>query len=356
VPSGWIIVTAGNPPEYNNSVRELDVVTLDRLKRIEVKPDFDVWKEYAYTKGIHPSVITYLEIKKSDFYSIETTVDGKSFVTARGWSDLSDMIKLYEMNNIVVHEGLVAQYLQNKKIAKSFAIYYDMFKKYRSDYQVRDILDGRVSMGIKARAKEARFDERLSLLGLILDAVTADLREVIISEQLQEEILKDLQTVKLRLNTASSVAEIIRERAAEREKELERAQKASAVTADGAYVIKKTVSALISFAERLEKEQPSDSVKAFSILKNDYTEMLKAHKSRAKKAGESLSNVFKFCEEVYGEGQEILILVTELTISSYASKFIVRYGCAEYFKHNKELLFYERQTEIINQIEILDLD
>ena len=84
--------------------------------------------------------------------------------------------------------------------------------------------------------------------------------------------------------------------------------------------------------------------------------MLKAHKSRAKKAGESLSNVFKFCEEVYGEGQEILILVTELTISSYASKFIVRYGCAEYFKHNKELLFYERQTEIINQIEILDLD
>lgn len=356
VPSGWIIVTAGNPPEYNNSVRELDVVTLDRLKRIEVKPDFDVWKEYAYTKGIHPSVITYLEIKKSDFYSIETTVDGKSFVTARGWSDLSDMIKLYEMNNIVVHEGLVAQYLQNKKIAKSFAIYYDMFKKYRSDYQVRDILDGRVSMAIKARAKEARFDERLSLLGLILDAVTADLREVIISEQLQEEILKDLQTVKLRLNTASSVAEIIRERAAEREKELERAQKASAVTADGAYVIKKTVSALISFAERLEKEQPSDSVKAFSILKNDYTEMLKAHKSRAKKAGESLSNVFKFCEEVYGEGQEILILVTELTISSYASKFIVRYGCAEYFKHNKELLFYERQTEIINQIEILDLD
>ena len=51
VPDGWIIVTAGNPPEYNNSVREFDIVTWDRLKRIDVEPDFDVWKEYAYKKG-----------------------------------------------------------------------------------------------------------------------------------------------------------------------------------------------------------------------------------------------------------------------------------------------------------------
>lgn len=42
VPGGWIVVTAGNPPEYNNSVREFDVVTLDRLKKIEVEPDLDV--------------------------------------------------------------------------------------------------------------------------------------------------------------------------------------------------------------------------------------------------------------------------------------------------------------------------
>ena len=88
VPSGWIVVTAGNPPEYNNSVREFDIVTWDRLKRIDVEPDFDVWKEYAYARAVHPAVITYLEIKKADFYQIETTVDGKSFVTARGWDDL----------------------------------------------------------------------------------------------------------------------------------------------------------------------------------------------------------------------------------------------------------------------------
>ena len=44
IPEGWIIVAAGNPPEYNRSVREFDVVTMDRIKKIEVEPDFDVWK------------------------------------------------------------------------------------------------------------------------------------------------------------------------------------------------------------------------------------------------------------------------------------------------------------------------
>ena len=27
VPAGWIVVTAGNPPEYNRSVREFDIAT-----------------------------------------------------------------------------------------------------------------------------------------------------------------------------------------------------------------------------------------------------------------------------------------------------------------------------------------
>ena len=100
VPHGWIVVTAGNPPEYNNSVREFDIVTWDRLKVVEVEPDYEVWKEYAYKKAVHPSITTYLDIKKSDFYCIETTVDGKSYVTARGWTDLSNMIRLLEKKGI----------------------------------------------------------------------------------------------------------------------------------------------------------------------------------------------------------------------------------------------------------------
>ena len=136
VPDGWIVVTAGNPPEYNNSVREFDIVTWDRLKRIDVAPDFETWKEYAYSRGTHPAVLTYLEIKKSDFYQVETTADGKRFVTARGWSDLSGMLRQYERHGLKIDANLTRQYLQDQKIAKDFAVYYDLFNKYKSDYQI----------------------------------------------------------------------------------------------------------------------------------------------------------------------------------------------------------------------------
>ena len=171
VPEGWIVVTAGNPPEYNNSVREFDIVTWDRLKRIDVEPDYNCWKEYAFNAGVHPAITTYLDIKTDHFYKVESTVGGKTFVTARGWEDLSKMIRLYEQNGICVDENLIGQYLQNKQISKEFAIYYDLFNKYRNDYQVDRILEGKATEEIRRRAEKAKFDERLSLLGLLLDAI-----------------------------------------------------------------------------------------------------------------------------------------------------------------------------------------
>ena len=62
-----MIAAAGNPPEYNKSVREFDIVTLDRVKKIEVEPDFMAWKAYAYRAQIHPAVISYLNVRPREF-------------------------------------------------------------------------------------------------------------------------------------------------------------------------------------------------------------------------------------------------------------------------------------------------
>ncbi|MBR4879532.1 MAG: AAA family ATPase [Clostridia bacterium] len=356
VPPGWIVVTAGNPPEYNDSVREFDVVTWDRLKRIDVEPDYDVWKEYAYKKGIHASIITYLDIKKSDFYKIETTVDGKSFVTARGWSDLSDMIKLYEMHDITVDEKLVAQYLQNKKIAKDFAIYYDLFNKYKSDYQVDKILAGKAPLEIEDRAKNARFDERLALLGLMLDAVTDELRNVNLAELTQTELLNALKNVRTDLAKPKADGKTAVDKQIVAMKDTMQKQKlASSLSQDGEYAYMSAISELERMNALLEKQEPADGAEAFKILKAEFDGRTKELKKLADKAGKCLSNLFKFCEKVFGDGHEMLILVTELTISYYGARFISRYGCVEYFAHNKELLFHERQKEIIAELEKLEI-
>ena len=356
VPEGWIVVTAGNPPEFNNSVREFDIVTWDRLKRIDVEPDYDVWKEYAHQKGVHPAILTYLDIKRDDFYKIETTVDGKTFVTARGWSDLSDMMRLYEKNGDAINEKLVSQYLQNPRIAKDFAIYYDLFNKYRSDYQVDRILDGKVEDTIRSRAKAAKFDERLSLLGLLLDGVDGYLKSVIREESALGELMAALKAVRLELIRPNiDAAAATQKRIDECRRTIDTERRAGTLSDDRAYSLNRAAALLSEQRAVLIEKTPANGADAFQLLKNDFVKRTNALKKQADEAGKKLSNVFRFCEDVFGEGQEILILVTELTISYYDARFISRYGCNEYFNHNKELLFYERQMELIAELDKLEL-
>ena len=354
VPGGWIVVTAGNPPEYNNSVREFDIVTWDRLKRIDVEADYEVWKEYAYARGIHPAVTTYLDIKKDDFYRIETTVDGKSFVTARGWSDLSDMVKLYEQKEIAVTEQLVVQYLQNKKIAKNFAVYFDLFRKYRSDYQVDKILAGKAGKEITARAKAAKFDERLSLLGLLVDALVGALREVTAQEGTVMELVNCLRLMRADFVVENNFLEVVSRQIEAEKNAVTVGKKAGNLSADREYILNLTIAALGEQLELTAQKAPASGDAAFKLLKSDFDKRKKALTKLVTRTDSDLTNTFRFCEEAFEAGsQELLILVTELTANSYAAHYIGKYGCQEYFKHNKDMLFTERKKDILAEIDEL---
>ena len=357
VPNGWIVVTAGNPPEYNNSVHEYDIVTWDRLKRIDIDPDYSVWKEYAYQKGIHPSITSYLDIKKDNFYKIETTVEGKTYITARGWSDLSDMIKLYETNGIAVKESLIVQYLRNQKIAKDFAVYYDLFNKYQSDYQIDEILAGKATADIKKRAVNAKFDERLSLLGLIIDAIGTSCHEVFLFESGQRELLTALKAVKTDLAKANAdPIKALDKQIDLRTDQLKKGKTAQQISKDQQESLHEAITALNTIKEALMKNPANSNDEAFKQIKKMFDARTTSLKKKAEECKKTMSNAFVFFEQVFQEGQEMLIFVTELTINYYTATFISRYGCEEYFKHNKELLFYDRQKEIIEELENIDFD
>ena len=83
--------------------------------------------------------------------------------------------------------------------------------------------------------------------------------------------------------------------------------------------------------------------------------MVRDLKDRAKAAGDRLENLFAFCEEVFPEGQELLILVTELTVSYYAAAFIGRHGSPAYFATTRSCCSTNAKQEIITQLEDLEL-
>lgn len=323
VPAGWIVVTAGNPPEYNKSVRDFDIVTWDRLKRIDVEPNYEVWKAYAEKKGVHPAVTTYLAARRKDFYKVESAADGKRFVTARGWDDLSEMMRLCEENGLAVNEKLIGQYLQEPKIAKDFAIYYDLFNKYRGDYQVGAILAGAADEAVLFRARQARLDERLSLLGLLFDALTAELRGVCDSEDALDSLTAELK--KLRGLPAAKQRTLLR-----------------------------VIAALEEYRASVIKSGAADGRAAFALVSESFAKSVARLKESASAAGAALDNVFDFCGKAFGEGDEMLIFVTELTAGYYSARFIGHYGCEKYYLHNRELRFQERDRELRDRAGKLD--
>lgn len=331
LPDGWIVVTAGNPPEYNRSARDFDIVTWDRLKRIDIEPDYAAWKPYAQKHGVHGSILSYLDIRKNYFYRTETTVDGMNFATARGWVDLSDMILLYEENDIPVTEDLVGQYIQDTEISEDFAAYYDLYSKYRSDYRIEDILSGTEAPDILRRASDADFDERLSLMSLLLSSIGTDFRRVIGQEDVITELLPILRDVK---QGAS-----LKEKLEEEQHRMEQTEKRGIMTPQCRLRFERT----LSFLSKL----PDDG--NFEPVKKSYDALLSDMRADAGVCSSRLSSLFGFVRRAFGEGDELLVLVTELTADWYAARFISRYGSDEYYACSSQLSFHERQLEMIEQ-------
>ena len=352
VPEGWVVVTAGNPPEYNRSVREFDIVTWDRLKRIDVEPDYEAWHSYAVEKGEHPAIISYLALKKSDFYKIGTTAEGRSFVTARGWDDLSEMIKLYEDNDIPVNEELIIQYLQNKRIAKDFAIYYDLYNKYRADYKISSILSGSCDEEVINRAKAARFDERISLMSMLTDALISEAKKVAISEGILNTAAQSIKDIRLEMTRPDCLPEdAVHRKISALNEEMIRRKAASSLSSDAEDIIMNVI-ALLDDSLYGGKDEAS----ILKTIKSAFDARTKALKSFTAELKSHMDNAFIFAADTFGEGQELLILLTELTVNKHASSFIKKFGCEQYFKYNRSLMFYERGKEISSELEGIDLE
>ena len=143
IPEGWLIVAAGNPPEYNKSVRDFDMVTLDRVRYLNIEADYKVWKEYARAKHLHNAILSYLELRQRNFYRVEADVDGIRFVTARGWEDLSSLMQVYEEMDLPVDESVIREFIHHEDVAEDVAAYFELYRKYRDDYGIADILAGK---------------------------------------------------------------------------------------------------------------------------------------------------------------------------------------------------------------------
>lgn len=350
IPEGWLIVAAGNPPEYNKSVREFDVVTMDRVRKMDVEADFGVWKEYAYANHLHPAVISYLNTKKQYFYQMETTVDGRNFATPRGWEDLSTLIGIYEKLEKSVDREVIMQYIQHPKIAKDFANYLELFYKYRTDYQIEEVFRGNLDENLMKKVAHASFDERLSVLGLLISKVNEGIRNAVRKEREMEKL--QICLMHYQKNAKDMEAPALLEEV-QREAVLERDQKKAAelLGREEARCYQTVLDLLEEYTRRLRLEQIKDPGRAFEEIKVWFAEENERYLREQEEAEKRLGYAFDFLESAGLTGQEMVIFITELNSNAGNAAFLSECGEERYFQYNKELLFSQKREKILEKLD-----
>lgn len=354
IPQGWIIVAAGNPPEYNKSVREFDVVTLDRIKMIPVEPDYQIWKEYAYEQAIHPAVISYLNTRPQSFCQIETTVDGKRFVTPRGWEDLSAFLQVYEELGKKADRDVVGQYLQYPKIAKDFANYLELFYKYQDDWQVDEILSGTIRESLCRRAANAPFDEKLSMIGLLLSRISREFVKAVNQAEKAELLMKWLKGFSREFGEEKSMRAGLAVFIEEKGKERENREEGGLLDKRQDLVWRTALEALGDYEKGVERENLTENTRVWNRLKEFFDEENQEYERLVEQGGQCLERAFDFMEAAFGDSQEMVLFVTELNTSQDALRFLKEYECQRYYQYNERLLFTHQEDAIKERIDRLN--
>ena len=406
VPDGFVIVTAGNPPEYNRSVRDFDIVTLDRVKRLDITADVEAWKRYAYQMGVHGAILAYLDIKKENFYIVKADLAGTQFVTARGWEDLSRIMTVYEEMGLPITRELVLQYLEDPEVARDFATYYALYQKYRTSYHVPEILAGQRPTDLRALVS-APFDEKLSLIGLLTDALGQGFRAYGEQVDIQRAVFTEMKKLRDALSSANAVdrnahtapatstapaggAVARPSTKADQESsaaapisafdhqpaasdsscaatssglqaqltadhdamvaELQRRQKAHLLSHRAERIERKVILALEELMHELSLARGDGTATTddalYALAKQWFTKRESARKTAIEKTGTELTNAFGFLHDAFSDGQEIVLFLSNLNASSACLRFIRECGNDAYYQYNQFLLLHDQRSTL----------
>ena len=340
VPAGWIIVAAGNPSEYNKSVRDFDVVTMDRIRYIHVETDYYVWKEYAISKHIHPMILSYLELKPNNFYTVSTSVDGMEFVTARGWEDLSYLLYTYEKMHLEISQDTIYEYLHHEDIAEDVFAYYLVYKKYQDDYGIDDILNGNVSSTIYARLFNADFDERVSVVNLVMDGLLRQVNIYSFEKHCTDLWFGFLKNYRNHMDV--SYVDHVKEFIALYHDKLQAELLSDAQKHEYEFVLEQI--------QKVNVDESLDSKSRFDCSTKPFFKQKENMESIELDLKLQIENAFEFMESAFKNGQEMTIFVTNLTMSAEMALYLSSHTIGIYEKYKQVLLIGSQKARLLDEL------
>ena len=234
------------------------------------------------------------------------------------------------------------------RVAKDFANYLELYYKYQRIYHVEDILRGSWQSITAKELKASPFDEKLSVMGLVLSRLSEEAKRLRVQDTLTTKLHATLKDFKASL-AFHAPRQVLERLITQRQNALKLAKEAGQLDKETRDLAQRELNALQDYRSRLVDGDVADEA-AFDAVKGWFGDEVALRRTLAEECSAMFDNAFRFLEETFAQGQELVMFVTEITAGYDTSWFVENFGCDAYFRHNRELLFDETQQRIRDQI------
>lgn len=179
LPPGWFVWAAGNRKEDRAAVFDMPAPLANRFIHLEVVPDFESFKQYAFTAGIHERILAFLAFRPVLLHQMDAK--RPAWPSPRSWEMASRLLKAGLDVVPVVGEGAAAE-------LEAFGKVYEVLP------ELGDILQGRLAppfpeepsqryaltMGLALRAETAW--EGLNAFRYLVDAAPPEWVQLFVAD------------------------------------------------------------------------------------------------------------------------------------------------------------------------------
>lgn len=220
---------------------------------------------------------------------------------------------------------------------------------------MEEILAGQAKPAVFARLLRAPFDERLSLVSLILAGLNTRFAASRQTDAVADECYTFLRETKQALATlpedipdgpSTLFGQMIEDYDAETQH-----RRAAGLLDKAALDIRlRALAALREWDSALRHAKAVATSEAFDLLREKFNDLAQARDTAQQTASDALEAAFDFMEQAFADSQEMVVFVTELTLSPAAHAFIAENGCERYFLYNKDLLLDNRKAALQREL------
>lgn len=98
-------------------------------------------------------------------------------------------------------------------------------------------------------------------------------------------------------------------------------------------------------------KEKRNEMSAFALIQEQFALETETLEKDTEHALEQLEYAFDFMEAAFGESQEMVVFITELSVNADAVRFLQENECPRYYRYNKSLLFEDQQAAIRRQLD-----